>query len=456
MMKENSINESYKRKSNALKMWIFTIVSVFYFMIPFKVDGKTQMCISYLEGLLTTYIEPLPLLITIFLGCTAICSVLFSTVMKGKLENAFLKSVFETGVTGIIFRILGVIILVMSYFKIGPEYIWSEFTGGLMTFDLIPMLFCLFLLALTVISFLTDFGALELLGGTLKPLFKPLFRLSGKAAVLSIVSYIGSGTTGMIVTDGAHKRNEFTTREANIIVLGFAIVSFPVTFAYPTGIAGLDVQYFPALALCLVACTIVCTMIIARVPPISRKPNTYYNGEPAKPEEKRSDQNMLVSAYEDALKKADAAPKITVLLKKGFQEFISFVIQIFPMIIVIATAVLVLSEYTPVFEYMAKPLAPVFHAAGLPEADQAAPAFVLGFADIFLPFITAIGITSQYTKFVICVVAIMQMYCASEGIVVLLKSSMKIKLSDLIIVFIMRTIISIPIAILFAKLFGIA
>ena len=114
-----------------------------------------------------------------------------------------------------------------------------------------------------------------------------------------------------------------------------------------------------------------------------------------------------------------------------------------------------LSEYTAIFGYVAKPIAPLLEFIGLPEATQAAPAFVLGFADIFLPFIGAATVTSQVTKFVICVVAIMQIYCMSEGVVVLMKSSMQISFGKLVAVFIIRTIISAPIAITMAKVFGI-
>jgi len=451
----NNLIEPYKATKNKLKMWIFTIVGVIYFMVPFQKDGETQMWISYIEGLVVDSIKCFPLIMVIVFTAFAIISIIFSTVLKNKIDNDFISSLFQVKAISIIWRIAGAAILIDAYWKIGPEFIWSPNTGGLMVFDLIPMLFMLFLLALPLIGLLTDFGGLELIGGILKPLFKPLFRLSGKAAVLSLVSYIGSGTTGMIVTDQAHKRGGFTTREANIIVFGFAIVSFPVTFAYPTGIAGLNVEYFPALTLCLVACTIVCAVIISRIPPLSRKANTYYNGEQYK-EEERGDKGLLSLAYEDALKKAASAPSVKKLLGGGFKEFCSFVIDIFPVIITVATLVLALSEYTIVFDIIAKPIAPILELMNLPEATKAAPAFVLGFADLFLPFIGATAVTSQFTKFVICAVAIMQIYCMSEGAIVLMKSSMKINFGDIVVIFIMRTIISTPIAILFATLFSVA
>lgn len=451
---ENTI-PTFRSSKNVAKMWIFTIIGIVYFMVPFKVNGETTMCVSYLEGLATEYIPNMPGILAWLMAAFAIISIIASTIMKNKIKNDFIKGTFEVGLTGILWRISGAVVILMAYYQKGPEFITSEYTGGLLAFELIPMLFMLFLLALTFVALLTDFGGLELLGGLLMPLFKPLFRLSGKAAVLSLVSYIGSGTTGMIVTDNAHRHGQFTTKEANIIVLCFAIVSFPVTFAYPTGIAGLKVEYFPPLAICLILCTVVCGVILSRIPPISKKPNTYYDETPYKEDEKTEGRSRMSMAYENALKKAEIAPSFGKLTKEGLKEFFGFTVEIFPLIIVIATGVLAISEYTPIFNYIAMPIAPALEAMGLPEAVQAAPSFILGFADLFLPFITAATVTSQLTKFVICAVAIMQIYCMSEGAVVLMKSSMKINFGNLVAIFVMRTVICIPIAYFFARAVGI-
>ena len=305
-----------------------------------------------------------------------------------------------------------------------------------------------------LMALLTDFGGLELIGGLLKPVFKPLFRISGKSAVISLVSYMGSGTTGMIVTDGAHKRGEFTTREANIIVFGFAIVSFPVTFAYPVGLAGMDAAYFPLLAVTLVICTVIATMVISRIPPLSKKPDTYYDGTPAK-EDDASNEKGLAAAYKNALIKAESATDFKCMLTHGFKEFLDFTVAVFPLIILIATGALILGEFTSLFSYIAIPIAPVLNLMGLPEATLAAPAFVTGAADIFLPFIGATAVTSQLTKFVICAVGIMQMYCLSEGAVILYKSSMKISWGDLAMIFVIRTVITLPIALVIARIAGL-
>ncbi len=446
---------TYRSKNNVAKMWIFSLLGLFYFAVPFQVNGDTEMCVSFLEGLTVQILPNTPLLLTGLFSIYAIISVISSVFLKEKISSAYLKSVFITGFFGNLIRSAGALVLISSYYRIGPEFLWNDYTGGLMTFELIPMLFFLFFFAMPFMSLLTDFGGLELIGGILKPIFRPLFRLSGKSAVVSLVAYMGSGTTGMIVTDGAHKRGEFTTREANLIVFGFAIVSFPVTFAYPVGLAGLDAQYFPILAGTLIVSTVIVTMLLSRIPPLSKKEDTYIDGTaPAKVDEGNA--GGLSLAYESALIKAEQATDFRGMLEDGFKEFLSFTVEVFPLIILIATAALVIGEFTPIFSYIAMPIAPLLNIMGLPEATVAAPAFVTGAADLFLPFIGATAVTSQLTKFVICAVAIMQMYCLSEGATILYKSSMKISWSDIIIVFIIRTAVTLPIALIIGRLAGIA
>lgn len=447
------MKESYRSTGNVAKMWIFSLLGIIYFAVPFKVNGETEMWVSFLEGHTVDFLPNTPLLLTALFTIFALITIICSSVFKDKVSNEYFKSLFVTGIWGNVIRIAGALVLIFSYYKIGPEALWAEFTGGLITFELIPMLFFLFFFAMPLMALLTDFGGLELIGGLLKPIFKPLFKLSGKSAVVSLVAYMGSGTTGMIVTDGAHKRGEFTTREANIIVFGFAIVSFPVTFAYPVGLAGLNAEYFPLLAGTLLICTVLATMLISRIPPLSKKPNTYYDGSAEIAV--TDNESGLALAYKNALIKAESATDFKGMLVHGFKEFLSFTVVVFPLIILIATAALIIGEFTPLFSYIAMPITPVLNLLGLPEATIAAPTFVTGAADLFLPFIGATAVTSQLTKFVICAVAVMQMYCLSEGATILYKSSMKISWGDIIIIFVIRTLITLPIALVIGRIAGL-
>ncbi len=75
----------------------------------------------------------------------------------------------------------------------------------------------------------------------------------------------------------------------------------------------------------------------------------------------------------------------------------------------IGVAALVVSEYTSIFNWLAVPLVPFLTVLGVPEASAAAPAFLVGFADQFLPVVLGREIESEHTRFVIAGAAVTQL-----------------------------------------------
>ena len=69
-----------------------------------------------------------------------------------------------------------------------------------------------------------------------------------------------------------------------------------------------------------------------------------------------------------------------------------------------------------------------------------------------MPAITASGITSDKTSFVLAGLSVCQLIFMSEVGVVILRSSLPLKLRDLAIIFLIRTLISLPVLILGAHL----
>jgi nucleoside recognition membrane protein YjiH len=116
-----------------------------------------------------------------------------------------------------------------------------------------------------------------------------------------------------------------------------------------------------------------------------------------------------------------------------------------PPLMVIATVGLMVVEYTPVMTWLSYPLIPLLELLQLPEASAAAPAFLVGFAEMFLPAVLANGIESELTRFVIISVSITQLIYMSEVGVLILKTRIPLNFRDLAVIFLLRTFISLPI-----------
>jgi nucleoside recognition membrane protein YjiH len=109
--------------------------------------------------------------------------------------------------------------------------------------------------------------------------------------------------------------------------------------------------------------------------------------------------------------------------------------------------------YTPVFEIIGKPFVPVLELLQIPEAHEASQTILIGFADMFLPSILIEGVQNDVTRFVIGALSISQLVYLSEVGGVILGSKIPVSISKLFMIFLIRTIITLPIIALLAHLF---
>lgn len=124
-----------------------------------------------------------------------------------------------------------------------------------------------------------------------------------------------------------------------------------------------------------------------------------------------------------------------------------------PVVFAIGTVALALSEFTPVFKILSTPLVPYLELLQVPLADQAAPAMLVGFADMFLPAVLGKGIENDMTQFIIAAMSVVQVVYMTEVGALILKEKLGLNILELVAIFILRTIICLPIVVFIAKTF---
>lgn len=448
----DTVNNRNSTAGSLLKLVLGTTAGIIFFMIPFKFHGKIVIVYSLISHWIVETVKFFPALVVLGTIISAV-GALYYTYIKKDGNSEFIEESFVVSPINLAMRLGAVAIGVCVFFKIGHGSIWSEYTGGLIVNELMPSLYALFFFAFVCIPFLLDFGAMELFGVIAKPIFKPLFKLPGMSAILAVGSWVGSGTVGILSINMEYKKKKFTAREASILIFGFCTISLPASFIYTTEIGGLEVKYFPFFYLTLLLCGVVTTMVISRIPPLSTKPDTYFSSG-AQDEAQDTTVKQAVG-FQAALKRANKAPSLLKMFQSGSKNAVIMYMEAFPIIIFIATIALMANEFTPLFKWIAMPLTPLLEMLGLPEASKAAPNFVVGFADLLLPFLGAGPITSQLTKFVICMVGLIQIICMSETGALLLKTEIPVKTWELAVVVLVKTIITIPIALFIGRLIGL-
>ena len=185
-----------------------------------------------------------------------------------------------------------------------------------------------------------------------------------------------------------------------------------------------------------------------RIYPLGGKKEEYIDGRPFTGEEEKLPEgyNSFSHGLENALAKADTNRSFGKTFADGFKNVLDMWIGVIPVVMAFGTVALILAEYTSVFTILGKPFEPYLSVLGIPEAADAAQLMVVGFTDMFLPVILAEGlITSELTLFVVATISVVQLIFMAEVGGLLLGSKIPVNFLDLVIIFLLRTIIALPI-----------
>ena len=155
--------------------------------------------------------------------------------------------------------------------------------------------------------------------------------------------------------------------------------------------------------------------------------------------------SLLSWGFELAVWRARRAPTVSALLRRAVFNIYDIWFALLPLIMSIGALELVLTEHTPIFTLLSAPLVPFLTVLGIPEASAAAPAFLVGFADQFLPAVLGQSIESEHTRFVIAGAAVTQLVYMSELGALILNSKIPVTVGELFVIFLLRTLITVPV-----------
>ena len=301
-----------------------------------------------------------------------------------------------------------------------------------------------------ILPFLTDCGIMEFLGVLLRPVVRPLFHVPGRASVDLIASWFGASNAAVILTREQYMKGFYTKREAGYIMTNFSIVSIPfcLLIANTVNVA----EHFPAFYLCICLTGVVLAVLLARIPPISRLPETYQEQTGRQiNEEVPREKKLLPYALEISCERASRF-RLKDVLSGGLEVVVGMFFDLIPIVAAWGTLVLMIATYTPLFDWVSYPMGLYLQVLGLEEAFAAAPATLIGFTDMFIPALLITGLTSVKTRFVIGVLSLVQIIYLTEVGAIIIKSEVPLNLWKLFLIFMERTLIALPLIVLFANL----
>ncbi|SHH19838.1 nucleoside recognition GATE domain-containing membrane protein YjiH [Anaerosphaera aminiphila DSM 21120] len=436
-----------------LKFIVPSILGIMFLMFPFSYEGETTIAVALLAGkLVDALMDYIPTMVLILITITGVLTLVYKIWEPDVLKNnSFLKSICHASNFWIAIRLMGLVFVYMVYFNIGPEFVRSEDTGALILFDLICTLFTMFLFAGFFLPLLTDFGLLEFVGAMLTRVMRPLFGLPGRSSIDCIASWVGDGTIGVALTNKQYIQGYYTTKEAAVIATTFSAVS--ITFCLVV-LSQVDLVYlFAPYYLTILVAGIVAALILPRIPPLSKKKDTYYKGvKKDLGEDIPEGYTSRTWGLELAVKKAEENFDLRNFINNGVKTVLDMWLGVLPSIMAFGTLGLIIAEYTPIFEILGKPFIPIYQFFNIEYAVEASKTVMVGFADMFIPSVIGATIPSAMTRFIVATLSVTQLVYLSEAGSVILGSKIDIGFLDLFIIYIERTLVTLPIIIAAAYL----
>jgi len=441
-----------RNKKNLLKFILGSAFGVFMFMIPIPQGEAFTTPLDYLKGFVAgIFGGSLPYILLAIMILSAVLSTYDYFCKPDWIrKNHYLKKGFSTTPFYLVSKILGAVVCCMVVLGFGPEFITSIDTGATMV-DLCGTLLCIVISFSFILPFLTDCGVMEFLGVIARPVVRPLFGVPGRASVDLIASWFGASNAAVILTREQYMKGFYTKREAGYIMTNFSLVSIPfcLLIADTVGIANL----FPAFYLSICMVGVVLAVILRRVPPLSTLPDTYQEQAGKQiSEDVPEDTKVFKYAVEAGCNRAAGFTAKNVV-SGGMEVVMGMFFDLIPVVISWGTVALIIATYTPVFDWVSYPMGLYLDLLGVEEAFAVAPATLIGFTDMFIPALLITGIESVKTKFVIAALSLVQIIYLTEVGAIAIKSEVPLNFWKLLVIFLERTIIAIPLLVLLANLF---
>ena len=430
-----------------------SVLGILAFLTPIQVDGNWTIMMGWLSTAATTFVgETMTWVVFALLWISTFGTVIVKALGAERVPaDSMISRLFNVAPVWVALRTTGAVMGTMTIFQLGPEVFWHADTGGtvmyLLAFAIVP----LFLFAGLLMPFLTDYGLMEFVGTMVKRVFRKLFTLPGRSAIDALASWLSSAPVGVLITIQQYVSGHYLAREAAVIATNFSVVSVPFALivANTVGLGHMFLSYYSAV----VVTGVITAMIMPRIWPLNGFPDTPYQQLHPLREKAAGDGSLFHEAIDLATQRAANAPPLKQQLHTSVGHIFDIWFGLVPAVIAVGGAGLMLANYTPILQWLSWPLVPVLELFGLPEAATAAPALIAGFLDMFLPALMVANIDAEITRFVIGVISLTQLIYMSEIGILMIKCEIPLRFHHLFVIFVLRTIIGLPIVLAFANWF---
>ncbi|HZG70688.1 MAG TPA: YjiH family protein [Chondromyces sp.] len=449
-------------KIGLMKSIFFTAIAIFVFFIPLSINGKTDVVFGYIYNYFTNLFGNVGLWIVTFLMIGNTLGSFYGKFMAKK-DSLFHEYYGHDSIFHPFLYLLGAFYTIIYTLHVnitpftGPDWIVGSATGGTVIPSIVLGVLWIIIVGAFFMPFLLNYGAIDFIGSILEPIMRPIFKVPGKSAIDAIASFVTSSSMAVIITNKLYRMNVYTKKEASIIVTSFSAVSvgFALLVINTAGLGDHFLKtYFSALLI-----TFLIAAIMVRIPPLSKKFDVYHSGKIQTDEdrtgESKFERGLIKKGVDRAAKRAYTANSIHKEILSSLKDGFVIIPKVLTLLSAAGISGLIIAEYTPLFNWLGEVFVPLLQLFGVPNAQEIAPSLPVGFAEMFLPVLLIadqIEVIDIAARYFITVVSMVQIIFLSETVVVMMATRMPIKFWELVVCFLLRTLIAIPIVAIFMHL----
>lgn len=426
-----------KSGANIVKFILLSVIGIFMFFVTVTINGKSSIPVDHI----VTLIRSIPYFELVY-GVAIVCIGAVLPFIRKTWNKDKVTMVFS------FLKLLAIPSMIVWLTKMGPAR-W--FDGDMLPFiynKVVLPVTCLVPVGAVFLSFLINYGLMEFIGVFMRPVMRPIWKAPGRSAVDAVASFVGSYSVGLLITNRVYKEGFYSTKEACIIATGFSTVSatFMVVVAKTLGLMDhWNVYFWSTLII-----TFIVTALTTRIYPLSKKPDTGYQGMEVVPEPS-TEAGLLKTALNEGLEACYKAPGIGEGIVKNFKDGLNMALSIGPSLMSIGFLGLLLAEYTPVFDIIGYIFVPFAMLMGFgSEAVMMGKACAISLAEMFLPANIVAG-ASPMAQYVTAIVCVSEILFFSASIPCVMGTDIDISLKDIIIVWAERIVLSLILAALVVR-----
>lgn len=442
------IDPAKQTTANTIKFLVMAVLGVWIFFISTPIAGKSQIPMVWLSNTVKGFLKPY---FTYIVSAVCLFLVVAFTWGKIKKDSWCGKYMAKDGVINGILYYIALIVCIMVLFNVGPAQILDPEVGPEAVY-LAGACMCTITIAGWLVNLLTEFGMLEFIGVLITPLMRRLFRLPGQSAIDAVSSFVAAPAAGVFITNKLYCEKVYTEKEAACIMTNFSVVSLGLQ-ALIASIVGHD-EYYGKMILFSLLIAFIMAAIVIRIWPLSKRPDTYIDGSIQSPEMRKPGKytaDTIPNAFKAGVTKA-ADGKISILLT-ALPELLSFVVKIIGFIAGLAAVALWLGYYTPVFKWIGAVMVPYLKLCQVPDAAVVAPATLIGITEVLMPALVIAGQPiAECAIFFVCLLSTAQIIFFDESANAMMATEVPFKAWQLVVIFMIRTLIAIPLCSLIAHI----